>query len=94
MHNLRVINFKVIPKAITGIAIKNSSLVERDGVQGVYILRKDSRREFLPVRVITTVGEESIIYSDYYTVLNEDGITESITTVSLYDEIVEEPGNE
>lgn len=94
MHNLRVINFKVIPKAITGIAIKNSSLVERDGVQGVYILRKDSRREFLPIRVITTVGEESIIYSDYYTVLNEDGITESITTVSLYDEIVEEPGNE
>lgn len=94
MHNLRVINFKVTPKAISGLYIKNKSIIEQEGQQGVYILRKDGKREFLPIRIISTVGDESIIYSDYYTMLNENGITESITTVSLYDEIVENPGYE
>ena len=89
-YNDRLTTITVTPKKLEGLAIKTSSLIEQDKVMGVYVLKKGYREEFVPVKVLGIFGNEAIIASDNFLMMdgNESII---VSTVNLYDEIVEDP---
>ena len=91
MTSQRKINVKLIPEETEGILVKTKSILEQDGQPGVYILKNTGRKVFLPIKIKGHVGEEVVIYSDYFTLNSGENANESIETVNLYDEIVEEP---
>ena len=91
MTSQRKINVKLIPEETEGILVKTKSILEQDGQPGVYILKNNGRKVFLPIKIKGHVGEEVVIYSDYFTLNSGENANESIETVNLYDEIVEEP---
>lgn len=91
MTSLRITNVILIPEETEGILIKSKSILEQDGQPGVYILKNNGRKEFLPIKIKGHVGDEVVIYNDYFTLNRGENANESIETVNLYDEIVEEP---
>lgn len=91
MTSFREVDLKLIAEETEGIHILTKSIVDVDGQPGVYILKKNGKKEFVPIKIKGHIGEEAVIYSDYFTINRGDGINESIETVNLYDEIVEEP---
>lgn len=90
-YNDRTTTITVTPQKLEGLAIKTTSLIEQDKTLGVYVLKKGYRKEFMPVKVLGTFGEEAIIASDYFTTTDTNGLQTRIDTVDLYDEIVEDP---
>lgn len=91
MTSLRTVDIKLIPEETEGIFLKTKSIVEVDGLPGVYILKKNGQKEFVPIKIKGHIGDEAVVYSDYFTIKRGEGINESIETINLYDEIVEEP---
>ena len=91
MTSQRKINVKLIPEETEGILVKTKSILEQDGQPGVYILKTNGRKVFLPIKIKGHVGDEVVIYNDYFTLNRGENANESIETVNLYDEIVEEP---
>lgn len=89
-YNDRISTITISPQKQEGLAIKTSSLVEQDKVLGVYVLKKGYRAEFVPVKVLGMFGDEAIIASDNF-LLTENNESIVVKTVSLYDEIVEDP---
>lgn len=89
-YNDRVSTITVTAKKQEGLAIKVSSLIEKDKVTGVYVLKKGYREEFVPVKVLGIFGDDAIIASDNFLIM-EGNESKIIPTVNLYDEILEEP---
>lgn len=89
-YNDRMSHVTVIPQQMEGLAIKTSSLIEKDKVLGVYVLKKGYRSVFVPVQVLANFGDEAIIASDnFLTMVGDESVVTN--TVNLYDEIVEDP---
>lgn len=89
-HKFRALNAILIPKKSKGLIIKNSSIVEEKGELGVYVLRTDESKEFVPIKIKVRVGNDVSVYSDYF-MITEEGKEKSVKTLKLYDEIVEKP---
>lgn len=91
MTSHRRVDVQLIPEETEGILVKTKSIIEQDGQPGVYILKNNGNKVFLPIKIKGRVGDEVVIYSDYFTLNKGENANESIETVNLYDEIVEEP---
>ncbi|HZK10523.1 MAG TPA: HlyD family efflux transporter periplasmic adaptor subunit [Clostridia bacterium] len=91
MTSHRNMKVMIIPEETEGILVKTKSIFEQDGQPGVYILKNNGSKVFLPIKIKGKVGDEVVIYSDYFTLKRGESTNESIETVNLYDEIVEEP---
>ncbi len=90
-YSSRKIGAVIVPSLSRGLIIKESSIVEKDGTVGVYILKIDDTKEFVPIKIKSSINDQSTIYYDSFTVELENGKTESVDTVNLYDEVIEKP---
>jgi hypothetical protein len=84
---LRTAEVSLITYDQRGLIIENSSLTEKDDVQGVYVKSKTDDYEFVPVKVLASDGKQSLVEDEYF--VDDQG--ESVSTVELYDEILKEP---
>lgn len=91
MTEYRHINVQLIPEKTEGILIKSSSILEEEGQMGVKVLSPSGVVRFVPIKIKARIGDEAVIHSDFYTLSKAEGTNESIKTVNLYDEILEEP---
>lgn len=84
----RVEDGLLISKDYTGLIVKNSSIMTKDGKMGVMVLQKNGEYEFTRINVIASDGEYSALTENTFT--DEDGKT--VNTVQVYDEILKHPG--
>lgn len=71
-----------------GLMVPNSAISMYNGETGVYVKRIDGEYEFTPIKVINADDNNSVVYADTYTVLRSDGLTDTVKTISIYDEIL------
>lgn len=71
-----------------GLIVPNSAIGLEDGQDGVYVKKIDGEYDFTPIKVINTDGTNSVVYADTFSVLREDGLTDTVKTISVYDEVL------
>ncbi len=80
----RTADCKLIRSSRTGIILEADSIVEEDGQDGVYVVNKLGKTNFVPVKILSTDGEKTVVEKNYY--YDSEGNT--VTTVKNYDEIL------
>lgn len=75
---------KLIRSSRSGILIEESSIVEKDGTQGVYVKDKFGAYNFTPISVLTQYDKTAVVEKNYF--YDEDGNT--VATIKNYDEIL------
>lgn len=80
----RTADCKLIRSNRTGIILEADSIVEEDGQEGVYVVNKLGKTNFVPVKILSTDGEKTVVEKNYY--YDSEGNT--VTTVKNYDEIL------
>jgi putative membrane fusion protein len=80
----RVASVKLTTSDATGLLIRNSSITEEKGHEGVYVKQKNGDYKFVRINVIATDGEYSVISRMYF--FDEKG--KSISTVQNYDVVL------
>ena len=83
----RKFDARVTVASASGLVLKDSSIVEKDGQKGVFVKNKLGEHKFRPISVKADNGEECVAYSDIY--VDEGG--NFVETIGTYDEIVEVP---
>lgn len=71
-----------------GLIVPNTAIGEEDGNPGVYVKKIDGDYSFTRIKVINTDGENSVVFADTFNVLREDGLSDIVGTISIYDEIL------
>ncbi len=87
---LRQCNVNVVLRDDKGLLIPNTAIGEEDGNAGVYVKGIDGEYYFTRIKVINTDGTNSVVYSDTFNVLREDGLSDIVSTISIYDEILKD----
>lgn len=80
----RNINIKILTADASGLIIYNESIKKENGKEGVYIKKHNGKHQFLPIQVISTDGEKSVITNSYF----YDKKGQAIATVQNYDEVL------
>ena len=75
---------------VRGLLIDNDCMIEKKGVQGVYVRDKNGDYAFTPVQIVSTDGKRSILTESRF--YDEKGKT--VLTVSVYDEVSKSPKRE
>lgn len=84
MAKLRKVQATVVTEDIEGLLVPNESLVTVDKQLGVYVKSISGEYGFMPVKVLTTDGENSLVKDSYY----YDSEGKKVNTVEIYDEIL------
>ena len=89
-YNIRAIEVEIILSQYEGAMVPNSSIIEKEGVKGVYTLDVNGIPDFKPVKVLTSNEQYSILYDGFFEQKSEEAQdeVERIKTINLYDEIV------
>ena len=87
---LRECEVELVTQDEKGLIIPNTALATEEGKTGVYVKRIDGSFVFVQVKVKASNENESVVYADQYSELREDGLTDTIYTISLYDEILKD----
>ncbi len=89
----RVVDAEVITVNETGIVLDADSIVNVDGVTGVYVKQVDGDFKFVEVDIITFIGDKRIVRANTFT-KNVDGEDPKLVqTIKLYDEILKKGEN-
>ncbi len=93
--NERYIDIELIIERYEGIKIENSSIIEKEGKKGVYVIGASKIVKFYPIKVIGKNDIFSIIDEGSSYTINSRGQIElngqSFYTVKLYDKIISVP---
>lgn len=84
---IRVADISLVTSNTKGLIIENSSISKKKGVEGVYVKDKTSEFVFLPVQVLSSDGERSVIADSSF--IDDKG--EQHMTVNIYDEVLKNP---
>lgn len=87
---LRKADIRVVTSSVMGLLISNSSIVEKDGKQGVFVRQKTGKYKFVRISVIATDGKKSAIYESRF----RDAKGKSISTVRSYDDVLRRPSKD
>ena len=90
LEETRKVDATVTGTNAKGLVVDNDCLIDKDGVQGVYVRDKNGEYSFTPVQIINTDGEQSVVTESRY--YDQNG--KMIMTVSVYDEISKNPKRE
>jgi len=93
--NERYLDVEIILDKYNGIKIKNNSIIEKEGIQGVYVIGASKIVKFYPIKIIGQNEEISIIDEGLKYTLNSRGQVslndENYYTVKLYDKVISNP---
>lgn len=89
-YNLRTITIEAVQSRSEGVMVANSSIVEKDGIKGVYTVDVNGITKFMQIKIKASNQEYSIVHNGYFEVKKADDPekTEKINTINLYDEVV------
>ena len=71
-----------------GLIIPNTAIATVGDETGVYVKKVNGSFEFEPIKIINSDGTNSVVYADTFSVLREDGLTDTVKTISVYDEVL------
>lgn len=80
----------VIVASATGLVIEDKSIVKKGKKRGVIIKNKMGQYVFKPISVKADDGEKCVVYQDLYM----DSKYNFVETISIYDEVIENPTKE
>jgi putative membrane fusion protein len=83
----RVKECTIITSSNSGIILNTDSIVEKDGVKGVYVIDKFNNENFTPIRILGTQGDKTVVAKNYF----YDAEGNSVHTVETYNEILKSP---
>jgi hypothetical protein len=87
---LRYGTARVIARKVSGIVLETSSIVEEDGVKGVYVKTKYNDYAFTPISIIEEVGDKTVVESRTFYDAEKD---EMVNTVKNYDSVKKGDGS-
>lgn len=90
---VRKVKTQIITSDYEGLLVRNKSIASKDEQPGVYVKDLSGNYKFVPVSIITSDGEYSLLRSNAFNRINKDGTTDWVTTVKAYDEILNNPKN-
>jgi len=82
----RVKDCKLITSSYNGIILETDSIVEKDGVKGVYVINKVGDAVFTPVSILSSYKGKTVVEKNYY----YDSEGQYVETVESYDEILKQ----
>lgn len=83
----RAISCRLVSEQMKGLLVDAGSIIERDGVVGVYIVNQSDMVEFVPIKIISSNEQQSMIqYQQFYN--KSLGI---VRTVVYGDQIIKNP---
>ena len=82
----RIVKCVITTRSSNGIIINTDSIVEKDGVQGVYVVDKYGKENFRPIQIYSTRGNKTVVAKNYF--YDNEGY--SVETVKNYDEILKQ----
>lgn len=85
---IRQCNVNFVIRDDKGLIVPNSAIATVDNQTGVYVKKIDGEYDFTPIKIINSEKDNSVVYADTYSVLRDDGLTDSVQTISIYDEIL------
>ncbi|MBQ6088362.1 MAG: hypothetical protein IJK95_02255 [Firmicutes bacterium] len=88
---LRYGTARVITRKVSGIILDTSSIVEEDGVKGVYVKNKYDEYVFTRIKIIDEVGDKTVVESRTFYDPETD---EMVNTVKNYDSVKKGDGSE
>jgi putative membrane fusion protein len=89
-YNIRTMAVEIVLSQHEGAIVPNSSIIEKEGVKGVYTVDIGGVLNFKPVKTQISNKEFSILYDGSFEQESRDdpNRVEQIKTINLYDEIV------
>ena len=85
----RVKECSITAKSSSGIIINTDSIVEKDGVQGVYTIDKYGKENFTPIEIYSTQGDKTVVARNYF----YDAEGYPVETIKNYDEVLKNGKN-
>ncbi len=85
----RAEDMSIITSDNEGLIVDNKCIVEKNGVQGVYVKNKNGDYSFTRIKVISSNGDQSVIEDVTFT--DDEG--NQVYTVDVYDEVLRHPGS-
>lgn len=82
----RIVDCVITARSNSGIIINTDSIVEVDGVQGVYVVDKYGKENFKPIQIYSTQGNKTVVAKNYF--YDSEGYP--VETVKNYDEILKQ----
>ena len=80
----RIRTCELVASAYSGIILTRFSIVEEDGVKGVYVVDKFNNENFVPVNVLSSQGGKTVVEKNFF----HDQEGNRVETISAYDEIL------
>ena len=87
LGQLRVANVRITSSSIHGLILEADSLVEVDGVTGVYVMDKKGKYAFTPVKVLDEDGGKVVVADSYF--YDKDG--NQVRTLDNFDDVLKNP---
>ena len=82
--SVQIITCELVASAYSGIILNSDSIVEEDGVKGVYVVDKFNNENFVPVNVLSSQGGKTVVEKNFF----HDQEGNRVETISAYDEIL------
>ena len=86
LARIRKAKAEVIAADYSGLVVGNGSIASEDGQAGLYVKRRSGDFEFVPVNVLKSDGEHSIISASSFV---KNGV--EVKTVNIYEEVLTKP---
>lgn len=80
----RIRTCELVASAYSGIILNSDSIVEEDGVKGVYVVDKFNNENFVLVNVLSSQGGKTVVEKNFF----HDQEGNRVETISAYDEIL------
>jgi hypothetical protein len=95
VYDKRYVNIELITAAYEGLKIKNESLIEVNGIKGVYVQDASNIIKFFPVQILGSNEEYSVVFPGDYIGINERNIItigeKRYPTIKIFDKVILEP---
>jgi putative membrane fusion protein len=86
-HKERIVKATIIRENYQGLKIPSSAVVNRQGLQGVFILGVDNKAMFKPVRIIGYDQEFAIVKNGFVEVQTDEG-PERVRSIDINDDVL------
>ena len=81
---------EIVLNQFEGAMVLNSSIVKKNGTEGVYVVDINGNPNFKPIKIKVSNKEYSILYNNFFEQNSKDDPNkiERIKTINLYDKII------
>lgn len=86
--SIRKTMLTVVTEDYQGLIIPNTAIAVEEGKEGVYVRDLTGAFHFTRIKVITTDGKDSLVYSGSFNEADSSGEQMKVNTVEIYDEIL------